>query len=61
MSPAQEWEKKRKERESGALSPADWIKWAEAYIGRMSGGPWRKHCEAHLNFVKQDARNKGLL
>lgn len=57
MTPAQEWEQKRRARESGSLSAQDWIKWASAYVNRLSGGPWRKHCEAHLRFIERQVRD----
>lgn len=57
MTPAQEWEQKRRQRESGSLSAQDWIKWARAYANRLSGGPWRKHCETHIRFVERQVRD----
>ena len=59
MSPAQQWEAKRKARERGEITAEQWIAWAEIYVGRLDGGPWRKHCEAHLRFVKRNEENKG--
>lgn len=59
MTPAQEWEAKRKQRESGAITVDQWIAWAKTYVNCMSGGPWRKHCEAHLRFVIRNEENKG--
>lgn len=57
MTPAQEWEKQRKRRESGSLSGADWLKWAKSYIRGLSGGPWRQHCEAHVRFIERQVRD----
>lgn len=56
MSPAQEWEAWRKKRESGAVTADEWLDWARAYVNGLSGGPWRKHCEAHMRFVERQNR-----
>lgn len=55
MTPAQEWEQKRKQRENGDITVQQWLTWANAYVNRLSGGPWRKHCEAHIRFVERQA------
>jgi hypothetical protein len=57
MTPAQEWEKKRKQRESGSVSAADWIKWAKSYTRGLPRGPWREHCETHIRFVERQVSN----
>lgn len=54
MSPAEEWEAWRKKREKGQVTTAQWLEWAEAYVNRISGGPWRSHCETHIRFVRRN-------
>lgn len=53
MTPAQEWEQWRKKRERGEVTAEKWLEWARAYVNRLQGGPWRKHCEAHIRFVER--------
>lgn len=57
MTPAQEWQKQRERRESGALSAADWLKWAKRYLNTLSGGPWRRHVETHIRFIERQIRD----
>lgn len=53
MTPAQEWEEWRKKRKNGEVTKEQWLEWADAYVKKISGGgPWLKHCEAHIRFVK---------
>ena len=53
MTPAQEWQNWRIKRERGEITTDDWLKWARAYVSRLDGGPWRKHCETHIRFVER--------
>jgi hypothetical protein len=57
MTPAQEWEQKRRARESGSITAQQWLDWADKYVNRLSGGPWRKHCEQHIRFVERQVRD----
>lgn len=53
MTPAQEWEAWRKKREAGQVTRRQWLEWAEAYLRRLDGGPWRSHVETHIRFIKR--------
>lgn len=53
MTPAQEWQNWRVKRERGEITADEWLKWARAYVNRLDGGPWRKHCETHIKFVER--------
>lgn len=52
MTPAQEWQHWREKRERGDVTKEQWLEWAEKYVSNLSGGPWHKHCEAHIRFVR---------
>lgn len=57
MTPAQEWQNWRVKRERGEVTAQQWITWADAYVQRLGAGPWRKHCEAHIRFVKRQVQD----
>jgi hypothetical protein len=53
MSDVGRWEAKRKDRQQGRITAAQWIAWAEEYVKSLPDGPWKEHCRTHIRFVRR--------